>query len=140
MYIYIFFIKFYLGSPGTGAGPGATVCTNNPVGVIAPQQKAVTTNMAAMQAGRFGASAGPIGTTNVTGGQEGGMAQQAQPPAPSPAQPQSGAPSGGQPGPQQATQSQMPGTGAPTGKKNYCFLFNKNKKLKVMIMNIYIYL
>lgn len=78
--------------------------------------------MTAMQGGRFGGTPGPIGSTNVVGGQEGGMAQQAQPPAPSPAQPQSGAPSGGQPGPQQATQGQMPVTpGAPTGK--YLFLF-----------------
>lgn len=77
--------------------------------------------MTAMQGSRFGGTAGPIGSTNVVGGQEGGMAQQAQPPAPSPAQPQSGAPSGGQPGPQQATQGQIPGTGAPAG--NYSFLF-----------------
>lgn len=92
------------------------MCTNSPVGVVAPQQKGVGTNMTAMQGSRFGGTGGPIGSTNVVGGQEGGMAQQAQPPAPSPAQPQSGAPSGGQPGPQQATQGQMPGTGAPTGK------------------------
>lgn len=72
------------------------------------------TNMTAMQDSRFGGTGGPIGSTNVVGGQEGGMAQQAQPPAPSPAQPQSDAPSGGQPG-SQAIQGQMPGTGAPTG-------------------------
>ncbi|XP_011684512.1 PREDICTED: histone acetyltransferase p300-like isoform X2 [Wasmannia auropunctata] len=46
------------------------------------------------------------------------LGQQAQSPAPSPAQPQSGAPTGGQPGPQQATQGQMPGTGAPTDAKS----------------------
>lgn len=73
------------------------------------------TNMTAMQDSRFGGTGGPIGSTNIVGGQEGGMAQQAQPPAPSPAQPQSDAPSGGQPG-SQAIQGQMPGTGAPTGK------------------------
>lgn len=110
------------GSPNTvGPGAGVTVCSNNPVGVVKPQQKGVGTNMSPMQAAaaasRFTGAAGPIGTTNVVGGQEGGTAaQQAQPPAPSPAQPQSGAPTGGQPGPQQATQGQMPGAGAPTGK------------------------
>ena len=51
------------------------------------------------------------------GGGEAGITQ-AQPPAPSPAQPLSGAPSGTQPGPQTATQNQV--VGAPpapsTGK------------------------
>ncbi|XP_071560182.1 uncharacterized protein [Temnothorax nylanderi] len=44
-------------------------------------------------------------------------AQQAQLPAPSPAQPQLSAPTGGQPGPQQATQGQMANTGTSTGAK-----------------------
>lgn len=97
----------------------------NSVGVVAPQQRGVVgTNMAAMQVGRFGPGGPPLGTGNVVGGQEGGMAQQAQPPAPSPAQPQSGAPSGGQPGPQQATQSQVvAGTGAQQSKYYFSFLF-----------------
>jgi len=122
------------GSNTVGPGAGVTVCSNNPVGVVKPQQKGVGTNMSPMQAAaaasRFTSAAGPIGTTNVVGGQEGGTAaQQAQPPAPSPAQPQSGAPTGGQPGPQQATQGQMPGAGVPTGKL----------KLRISSSLIYIY-
>lgn len=69
-----------------------------------------------IQQTRFVSPGGPVGPT--TGG-EGGMAQ-TQPPAPSPAQPQSGAPSGTQPGPQTATQNQSGGPPAPTtGKATY---------------------
>lgn len=94
----------------------------NPVCVVAPLQRGVSANMGAMQGGRFGGPSGPIAASNVVGGQEGGMAQQAQPPAPSPAQPQSGAPTGGQPGPQQATQGQMTG-GTPQSSEYSSILF-----------------
>ncbi|XP_029680124.1 CREB-binding protein-like isoform X3 [Formica exsecta] len=79
--------------------------------VVKPQQKAVGINIiAAMQAAaadanRFTGTAGPVGTTNVIGGQEGGTA--AQQAAPSPAQPQSEASTGGQPGPQPGAQGPM---------------------------------
>lgn len=77
-------------------------------GVVTPQQKMNLQN----QCPRFG------GTQNVPGqgigppgcGGDGGIVQ-TQPPAPSPAQPLSGAPSGTQPGPQQATQN----PGGPSG-------------------------
>ena len=59
---------------------------------------------AADPSGPFGAGAG----VGVSDAQEGGMAQQAQLPAPSPVQPQSGGPSDTQPEPQQATQAQVP--------------------------------
>lgn len=89
------------------AGPYGYGGANAPApnaGVVAPQQRGVGPNMVALAQQRFG------GGPPVVGGNEGGMAQQAQPPAPSPAQPQSGAPSGGQPGPQAATQgAQNPG-------------------------------
>ncbi|XP_059616198.1 protein cbp-1-like [Phlebotomus argentipes] len=72
---------------------------NATTGVVAPQQRGVP-NMAAMPGNRL-----PMGP-NITGNNEGGIAGQAQPPAPSPAQPQSGAPAGSQPRPQSATQTQ----------------------------------
>lgn len=83
------------------------------VGVVTPQQKIPGAGP------RFGApSAGPVGNVGPLGG-DGSMVQ-TQPPAPSPAQPQSGAPSVSQPGPQQATQNQGGQPGAPpapsTGK------------------------
>ncbi|XP_029678514.1 LOW QUALITY PROTEIN: CREB-binding protein-like, partial [Formica exsecta] len=96
-----------------GLRPKVTVYINNLVGLVKPQQKAVGTNITAMQAAaaaanRFTGTAGPIGTTNVVGGQEGGTAaQQAQPSAPSPCQSQSGASTGGQPGPQPGAQRPM---------------------------------
>ncbi|XP_068086024.1 LOW QUALITY PROTEIN: histone acetyltransferase p300-like [Anabrus simplex] len=108
------------GSPGGGAGPqGVSVGTGS--GVVAPQQRAgVGANMAPNMASRFsGGAGGTIGPPVVSvGGNEGEMAPQAQPPAPSPAPPQFGAPSGGQPGPQAATQGaqtpQQPGGTAPS--------------------------
>ncbi|RZC35774.1 KAT11, KIX, DUF902, zf-TAZ and/or Bromodomain domain containing protein [Asbolus verrucosus] len=75
-----------------------------PQGVATPQPHA---NKLGLPQTRFGGPAGPVGPA---GGGEGGMAP-TQLPAPSPAQPQSGAPSGSQPGPQTATQN--PGTGPP---------------------------
>lgn len=64
---------------------------------------------------------GPAGHVGPTGGAEGGIAQ---PPAPSPAQPQSGAPSSTQPGPQAATQNQQQGPPPPsTGMHFLYFIF-----------------
>lgn len=73
--------------------------------------------MGAMSVGRFGGPggpSGPIGVGNVISGQE-GMVQQSQQPTPSPAQPQSGAPTGGQPDPQQATQGPVAGGSTQSG-------------------------
>ncbi|XP_044255376.1 CREB-binding protein-like isoform X6 [Tribolium madens] len=75
-----------------------------PQGVATPQPHA---NKLGLPQTRFGGPGGPVGPA---GGGEGGMAP-TQLPAPSPAQPQSGAPSGTQPGPQTATQNQ--GAGPP---------------------------
>lgn len=55
-------------------------------------------------AARFGTP----GESGSVGGNAGGMAGQAVPPAPSPQQPQSGAPASSQPGPQAATQQTAP--------------------------------
>ncbi|CAG9863013.1 unnamed protein product [Phyllotreta striolata] len=118
----------HLGPQGMTGNPQYLGYTNNPnqtgqgvpvgeYGVVTPQQKLNLQN----QCPRFGA------TQNVPGqgivppgcGGDGGIVQ-TQPPAPSPAQPQSGAPSGTQPGPQQATQNPSgPSGGQPapsTGK------------------------
>ena len=62
------------------------------------------------------------------------MAQQAQPPAPSPAQPRSGAPPGGKPGTQQAIQGQMPASGAQPGKLN-CLFYLYSRKFRLMNVN-----
>lgn len=81
-----------------------------PQGVATPQPHP---NKLGLPQARFG---GPTGPVVPAGASEGGMAP-TQLPAPSPAQPQSGAPSGSQPGPQAATQN--PGAGPPpssTGK------------------------
>lgn len=82
--------------------------------MVTPQQKIPGTSP------RFGApSTGPVGPMGGPMGGDGSIVQ-TQPPAPSPAQPQSGAPSVSQPGPQQATQNQPGQPGAPpapsTGK------------------------
>lgn len=68
---------------------------------------------------RFG---GPAGVGNQAVG-EGGIAQ-TQPPAQSPAQPQSGAPSSSQPGPQAATQN--PQGAPPPSSGKYIFFFNSS--------------
>lgn len=121
------------------------------MGVVAPQQRAVAGGMTTMGVGRFGGAPGAAGPTGpmgaaagVPGGQEGGMAQQAQPPAPSPAQPQSGAPSGGQPGPQQATQTQVPGNVAQQREyNNRCHIilygqFSSKETHSIRFLNDYI--
>lgn len=69
-------------------------------GAIAPQQRVPSMGMQSNNLG--GLNIGPNPSVN-----EGGMAGQAQPPAPSPAQPQSGAPSGTQPRPLSANQNSM---------------------------------
>jgi len=76
------------------------------VTVVTPQQK-----IQGIGPGFEAPSAGPVGNVGPLGG-DGSMVQ-TQPPAPSPAQPQSGPPSVSQPGPQQATQNQGGQPGAP---------------------------
>ncbi|KAJ8934660.1 hypothetical protein NQ318_017026 [Aromia moschata] len=90
--------------PNPNSGPQGV-----PVGIVTPQQKINLPN----QCQRFGGPpTGPVGPAGCGG--DGGIVQ-TQPPAPSPAQPQSGAPSGTQPGPQQATQNQGGPPGPPGG-------------------------
>lgn len=87
---------------------------------------------AAAAANRFTGTAGPIGTTNVVGAQESGTAtQQTQPPAPSPAQPQSGASTGGQPGPQ--------GIQGPAGIQGQMVTPTTGKFIFSYITNIFFY-
>lgn len=80
-----------------------------PVGVVTPQQKI---NIPGTSPRFGGPPSGPVGSMGGPMGGEGGIVQ-TQPPAPSPAQPQSGAPSVSQPGPQQATQNPANPTGPP---------------------------
>ncbi|XP_028149092.1 CREB-binding protein isoform X2 [Diabrotica virgifera virgifera] len=81
-------------------------------GVVAPQQKMNLQNSCPRFGGTQTTAGTGIGPPGCGG--EGGIVQ-TQPPAPSPAQPQSGAPTGTQPGPQQATQNPggPSGTGGP---------------------------
>lgn len=98
----------------------------------------MTAMQAAVVANRFTGTAGPIGTTNVVGGQEGGTAaQQTQPSAPSPAQPQSGGSSGGgQPGPQQSAQGQM----APTPTSKFRKILESYKSRFYQILGNFFYI
>lgn len=74
-------------------------------GIVTPQQKLsqLQANQCQSRFGGPGPGQAPA-VVGVPSGGEGGVAQ-TQPPAPSPAQPQSGAPAGTQPTPQQATQN-----------------------------------
>ena len=86
------------------------------IGVVTPQPKI---NISGTSPRFGGPPTGPVGSMGGPMGGDGGIVQ-TQPPAPSPAQPQSGAPSVSQPGPQQATQNQSGQPGGPpapsTGK------------------------
>lgn len=86
-----FFLNVFLGVTPTQRGVGVGSLVGAGVGV----------NLG--NATRFGAP-GESGSV----GNAGGMAGQAVPPAPSPQQPQSGAPASSQPGPQAATQQNTP--------------------------------
>lgn len=114
-------------------------------GIVAPQQKLQQIQQPqqqqAGQCPRFGAPQAPTAVVGVGPPPSGGEGGVAQPPAPSPAQPQSGAPTGAQPTPQQATQTpggapgtaaqqpQQPGGGPGPAPSTGNFFLDKSRKL-----------
>ena len=104
--------KNWTGSPSGDPDPASAA---NSGGAITPQKYSDAADMTATQvSSAVDCASGAVGSDDLlatdagVGAKEDGMAQQAQPPAPSLVQPQSGGPSDTQPGPQQATQDQVP--------------------------------